>query len=962
MPYGLRLVGSKAAPLTVPESGRAIIGSSREQAQLLVQAPGVEPAHCALGRTRAGELGIKDLGSEGGTRVNGQRVSSALLKTGDRIELGSAELLLVELASASTAPASGEAISSSPAAAAMPARIAGFRLKRRLGGGGMGEVYLAEQESLAREVALKLLSPRLAADADFVRRFQAEARAAAALGHPNVVVVHDVGQDAGQHYLALEYMDKGSLQERVEGGARLPWREVLSVLCDAARGLCYAEERGIVHRDIKPANLMQNAAGATKIADLGLAASSGEASSGRIFGTPHFIAPEQARGEPADPRSDLYSLGATAYRLLCGRTVFEGESSRDILRALQRDTPQPIAEHAPDVPPELARFVERLLAKEPLARPASAREALLELERLRAMLEHGGDRARSRGPYVLALIAVIALAGAGLWWGRARIRAAFLDPGDAELAQEPVASTSTGTDPQSGPTSASSEAEAPAASEATQDSAIDPAAEAERARLRELEAELALRDLGALEGAVLLAELRAHAAQHPGTAAATSALERAQELESHLQEQARLGAARAGIELELAQRIAELVPERQPIAALHALLDPETLPADASADPNADEPPQEPATEEHPAATELAAAPQDEAERASALRSLAEGVVERALAFAATQEALAEERIAAADFESARVALESLASFGGELPTDAPARASELRPIAARAAQRASELGALQSAHLRASELAAQRELADLLRGAQGLEACLRSGEFAPLAAALEAWAQPHAAHAAAARARELAALCARVQLVRDMLLAEWSSGGWRRRSIADPRPGRSGLREIAEFDAQGLAFATEGGTERVSWRTLSAQPESLHQLYIGRLAREYDEQERRGIAELISLSCAANAAEALGRAFDPARRARWQDEDVARARDALAVAQDWMRGAGLEALYASELAVVQAIGEALLAAAREDWGESGAALERVRASGAQSLVHALLSDGSAWPELGAAR
>jgi serine/threonine-protein kinase len=945
MPFGLRLVGSKAAPLLVPESGRAIVGSSREQAQLVVQAPGVEPAHCALGRTRAGELGLKDLGSASGTRVNDQRVSAARLKLGDRIGLGSAELVLVELASSASAPSpatSGEPTSAAGATSAapsgMPARIAGFRLKRRLGGGGMGEVYLAEQESLAREVALKLLSPTLAADADFVRRFQAEARAAAALGHPNVVVVHDVGQDAGQHYLALEYMDKGSLQERVAGGTRLPWREVLGVLCDAARGLCYAEERGIVHRDIKPANLMQNAAGATKIADLGLAASSGEASSGRIFGTPHFIAPEQARGEPADPRSDLYSLGATAYRLLCGRTVFEGESSREILRALQRDTPRPIAELAPDVPLELARFVERLLAKEPLARPASAREALLELERMRAALEHGASEpaGRGRGALAAAAIASLALAGGAWWWWQGRERAP-----DADLAVQ-------ATTPAVDEPPADASAELPAGSDAIAAElpgaaqAMDPAAEAERARLRELEAELALRDLGALEGAVLLAELRAHAAQHAGTAAAASALERAGELEAHLHEQARVGEARAGIELELAQRIAELEPERQPIEALHALF-------------------AETATEQE-SAERSESVEQDAADRQAALDSLAASVIERALAYAASQEELAEERIAAADFAGARAALEELAGFGAAPPPEAPARASELAPVALRASERLADLGGLQTEHVRASELAAQRALAEALRGPNGLEAALRAGEFAALGAHLEALAQQHAPHAAAARARELAAACARLQLVRDALLVEWSRGGWRRRSIADPRPGRSGLREIAEFDADGLALSVEDGNERVSWRALSAQPESLHQLYVGRLAREYDEQERRGIAELLALSGAANAADLLVRAFEPARRERWQAEDLERARAAFAPAEDWMRAAGLDAQLANELAVVQAIGEALLAAARADWTQSSAALERARERGAHSFVHALLSDGSAWPQAEALR
>ncbi len=220
-----------------------------------------------------------------------------------------------------------------------------------------------------------------------MRRFEAEARAAAALNHPNVVTVYDVGEHAGVHYLSMEYMDRGTLEDRVQREGALPWKAVLEILRDAAGGLAYAESRGIVHRDLKPANLMQNHAGATKIADLGLAthieAEEQQSAEKKVFGTAHFMAPEQARGEKVDHRSDLYALGATAYRLLTAHTPYEGATSRDILRAMLREDPRPIAALKADVPAPVIALVERLMRKDPALRFGSARELLLEIERLR---------------------------------------------------------------------------------------------------------------------------------------------------------------------------------------------------------------------------------------------------------------------------------------------------------------------------------------------------------------------------------------------------------------------------------------------------------------------------------------------------------------------------------------------------------------------------------------------------
>ena len=437
----LEVIGDPRAPVELPRQGVMTIGTSKEKADVVIDGQGIADVHCAIGRVKTGGWALKDLGSEYGTMLNGERVQSRKLEPGDLVLVGSRRLRIVDAdALAKPKPAEAKPAESKPAEPKLakielpkpePARVAeppnrvlqvrGYRVDRLLGRCGMGEVYLAVQESLGRPVALKVLSSKLAADADFVRRFQAEARAAAALNHPNVVTVHDVWEDGGRHFLAMEYMDHGNLEQRVQRGGKLAPKEALEVLHDASKALVYAEMRGIVHRDIKPANLMQNAAGTTKLADLGLAmhieAEATESDNKKIYGTPHFISPEQARGEAVDHRSDLYSLGATAYRLLSGRTPFEGGSTREILRALQSESPRQLAELVRTIPPELEALVARLMEKDPRARFPTAEALRRECERLRLVAEHGptleAERgARSQWKVGVALLTVLGLASA----------------------------------------------------------------------------------------------------------------------------------------------------------------------------------------------------------------------------------------------------------------------------------------------------------------------------------------------------------------------------------------------------------------------------------------------------------------------------------------------------------------------------------------------------------------------
>ncbi len=441
--------------------------------------------------------------------------------------------------------------------------IPGYKIDRRVGRGGMGDVYLAEQESLARQVALKILSQRFEENRDFVRRFQAEARAAAALNHPNVVTVYDVGEASGKHYLSMEFMDRGNLEDRLKNGARIPEREVLDILRDATSGLVYAEARGIVHRDLKPANLMQNHVGTIKIADLGLAthveAEESQPADKKIFGTPHFMSPEQVRGERVDSRSDLYSLGATAYRLLTGRTPFEGRDAREIVRAVLRDEPRPIREFAPEVSAATAALVERLMKKESAQRFSSASETLQEIERLRNPSQHAvtieagnPPRQRSKGGLVL-LVLLLAGGGAAYWWKTHRTDGGWLPPrgNGPVIATEPL--DPSGLDPSSNP---------PLDGDRTQvqpsgtgaGATTTPEKDDKELQLFEAQAKVALLELMGRE----MPEkdrreaLRALASQFQGTSAATEALEKAEAITNRmLAEEAALAARRVEVDAML---------------------------------------------------------------------------------------------------------------------------------------------------------------------------------------------------------------------------------------------------------------------------------------------------------------------------------------------------------------------------------------------------------------------------
>jgi eukaryotic-like serine/threonine-protein kinase len=248
-----------------------------------------------------------------------------------------------------------------------------YSLDRELGRGGMGVVYLAREVRLAREVALKVLPPHLAASADMREQFIREAQMAARLSHPNIVPIHRVGEAGDVVYFAMAYVPGLTLGEHLRTRGPLVPDHAIRVLREVAWALTYAHTSGLVHRDVKPDNIMlEHGTGRTLVTDFGIALTSAAfdelARDGRIVGTAHYMSPEQASGEPVDARSDIYSLGIVAYYAVTGRLPFEATSAHLLLAKHLRETPPPIRSIAPAVPQRLAGAIECCLAKDPAHR------------------------------------------------------------------------------------------------------------------------------------------------------------------------------------------------------------------------------------------------------------------------------------------------------------------------------------------------------------------------------------------------------------------------------------------------------------------------------------------------------------------------------------------------------------------------------------------------------------------
>ena len=252
-------------------------------------------------------------------------------------------------------------------------RLGHFRILAQIGGGGMGDVYRGYDESLDRQVAVKVLPPQLARDADFVRRFHAEATAAASVAHPNVVPIYFSGEDAGFHFFVMQYVDGESLAERLSRQGRLSTDEALKFVSQCLAGLQAAHARGLIHRDVKPGNiLIERETGRAMLVDFGLVRRLGEnagmTATGVVMGTVDYIAPEQARGRKVDARADIYSLGVLFYQLLAGRLPFVADSPTAMIFQHAYEAPFPLEQAAPGVPPPVIQIVARMMAKDPLDR------------------------------------------------------------------------------------------------------------------------------------------------------------------------------------------------------------------------------------------------------------------------------------------------------------------------------------------------------------------------------------------------------------------------------------------------------------------------------------------------------------------------------------------------------------------------------------------------------------------
>ena len=358
-----------------------VAGRDSDLSQLVLADSQCSRAHCKFSEAPEGLL-VEDLDSRNGTWLNGIRINKGMLKLRDMVQIGGTEITIEETAPPD--PLEGM-------------RLGGFELQEAIGRGSYGTVYRALQINLSRTVAVKVLSPECSEDPELVQEFLTEARRAGRLNHPNLVQVHDVLQVDGHHLLIMELMTSTASDLLREEGT-FGEGQILQVLRDMTKALGYAESQRLVHRDVKPDNILVNEEGVFKLADLGIAApisDDGVATQDRIFGSPHYVAPEQARGGTIDGRADLYALGASAWHLATGQPLFQG-SSRQLV-AHHCNTPIPdLRRLAPKLSPVLVALINQLLEKHPDRRPPNAAEANKRIEQILATLTARGSTPRPR--------------------------------------------------------------------------------------------------------------------------------------------------------------------------------------------------------------------------------------------------------------------------------------------------------------------------------------------------------------------------------------------------------------------------------------------------------------------------------------------------------------------------------------------------------------------------------------
>jgi pSer/pThr/pTyr-binding forkhead associated (FHA) protein len=314
---------------------------------------------------------IEDLASANGTFVNGARVTRRMLKSGDEIRIGDAVI----------------SFSDQPTDDLVGSTMGNYRILSKIGQGGMGAVYKATQISMDRIVALKLLSPNLTRDREYVKGFVNEARLAGSLNHPNIINVHDFGEESGTYYFSMEFIEGENVQDILQREHKLDLPRAIDFTIQVACALEYAHSKSVIHQDVKPQNIMIDTRGDVRLADLGLAKNLGKGAGnpreGVIMGTPHYLAPEIARREVVDGRADQYSLGATLFHMMTGRVPYDGPNSLAVITRHINDPPPNPKKFDVTIPDSIVTIVQKMMAKKPDDRFQTDAELVRELRKVR---------------------------------------------------------------------------------------------------------------------------------------------------------------------------------------------------------------------------------------------------------------------------------------------------------------------------------------------------------------------------------------------------------------------------------------------------------------------------------------------------------------------------------------------------------------------------------------------------
>lgn len=289
-----------------------------------------------------------------------------------------------------------------------------YELLERVGGGGMADVYKAQDRLLDRPVAVKILHAQFQSDEEFIEKFHREAQAAARLSHPNIVNIYDVGASGDDHYIVMEYVPGRTLKELIQQRGHLAPEEALTITGEIAEALAHAHANGLVHCDIKPHNILMMNGQTAKVADFGIARAVTESTmtySGNVIGSVHYFSPEQAKGTMITPKSDVYSLGVVLYEMLTGELPFTGENPVSIAMKHLQDEPTPVRRIDPDIPPVVEALVSRMMAKDPAMRPSSE-EVVHEVEQAKAMM-NGSAHAAAPDPYATQVLPRVGAAAPG---------------------------------------------------------------------------------------------------------------------------------------------------------------------------------------------------------------------------------------------------------------------------------------------------------------------------------------------------------------------------------------------------------------------------------------------------------------------------------------------------------------------------------------------------------------------